>query len=150
MRTSRIALHTLAPFLLLAATARAQLPSAGELNKAANRADSDTKKAAADSDKTSKKASGDVNKATAETDAKAKGEAALIDLNTATEEQLKALPGIGDAYAKKIVGGRPYANKTQLTSKNILPKATYEQIKDKVIAKQPPKGAKAPKEKSAK
>jgi DNA uptake protein ComE-like DNA-binding protein len=61
---------------------------------------------------------------------------ALVDINTATDAELKAIPGLGDAYVAKIVVGRPYANKTQLKSRNILPAPLYEKIKDLIIARQ--------------
>ena len=59
-----------------------------------------------------------------------------LDLNTASEADLKQIPGIGDAYAKKIVQNRPYKRKDELVQKKVLPKATYDKIKDHVIAKQ--------------
>jgi DNA uptake protein ComE-like DNA-binding protein len=68
-----------------------------------------------------------------------------LDINSATKDQLKQLPGIGDAYSQKIIDGRPYRTKLDLVRRKIIPQATYDKCRDLIIATQPKAGAMAPK-----
>jgi len=60
----------------------------------------------------------------------------LVDINHATLQELEALPAVGEAYGRRIMAGRPYANKTQLRSREIVPDSVYDRIHDLVIARQ--------------
>ena len=65
--------------------------------------------------------------------------APLLDINTAALTQLKSLPGMGEAYARRIIAGRPYTAKNQLVTRGVLPQSAYDKISALIIAKRPAK-----------
>lgn len=80
---------------------------------------------------------GAAKKSTNPAEAKAPAKAVQsIDINTATQEELKAIPGVGDVYSAKIIKGRPYKRKDELVQRGILPQGVYDKIKDRIIARQ--------------
>jgi competence protein ComEA len=67
----------------------------------------------------------------------APSKASMVDINTASAVELKALPGVTESDSEKIIRGRPYADKSQLVSRHVVSEATYDKIKDHLVAKQP-------------
>jgi competence protein ComEA len=63
----------------------------------------------------------------------------LLDINLATPKQLRALPGFGDAYVRRVIAGRPYTAKNQLLTRGVLPQPAYDQIASRIVAHRPPK-----------
>ncbi len=78
----------------------------------------------------------DDKKAAPAAEKKAAPAPALMDINSASEKELATLPGIGEARSKAIVKGRPYKGKNELLDKKVIPENVYNDIKDKIIAKQ--------------
>ena len=84
-----------------------------------------------ESAETTKKPTTEAQKATAKT--------GPLDINTASVDELKAIRGIGDANAKKIIDGRPYKRRNELVTKKIIPQETFDKVKNQIVAKQPSK-----------
>ncbi|WP_243287147.1 ComEA family DNA-binding protein [Geothrix terrae] len=124
----KMALATLATLVLLAPAT----PLRAQETEPPRKAESKSAKAAREA-----KAKTNAAKVKARTKAKAEAEAKAIDINSATKDQLKALPGITDAYADKIIAGRPYLSKAFLVTKNVLPNDLFQTLRKRIVARQP-------------
>ncbi|WP_243384372.1 ComEA family DNA-binding protein [Geothrix alkalitolerans] len=122
LKTTLAFLTLLAPALPARAQEEASAP-----RKAESRAAKDARSA---------KAKETAKKARVRAKEKAEAEAKAVDVNSATKEQLKTLPGITDAYADKIIAGRPYLSKAFLVTKNVLPQELYLTIRKRIVARQ--------------
>jgi DNA uptake protein ComE-like DNA-binding protein len=143
MKKTRLFAVSVVSVLFWAAAASAAENAYPEMGKAmkdsAAAVKQETKKAvkegAAEVKKETKKAASETA-STAKKETVAAAKAALVDINTATKEQLSSLKGIGEAYSAKIIAGRPYKAKTDLVKNKILPDNIYESVKDLIVAKQ--------------
>ncbi|MBV9183295.1 MAG: helix-hairpin-helix domain-containing protein [Acidobacteria bacterium] len=102
-------------------------PALSVPSRAGNRLESSAQTSSASSGSTSSKSATAKAQPTAGT---------LVDINSATKDELDGLPGIGQAYAQKIIANRPYRSKRDLITKKVIPQSTYDKIKDQIIAHQ--------------
>jgi len=129
MNLKKLVMATLLAFAVATVPAMAQTTDHNDTNSKTKKAmKSAGEKTEAAADKTADTTKSAAKKATG------KSAAEKLDINSATKEQLEALPGIGDKYSQKIIDGRPYAAKNDLVKKDIVPQATYDNIKDEIIA----------------
>jgi len=129
-RANRL-LAVLCAAILFTTLGFAQGSSSGSSSSQTGSSDTGKKSKSGKSSKSSSSTSSTSDKSGSST-----GSSKKVDINSASKEELQALPGIGDAYSQKIIDGRPYKTKRDLLTRKIVPKATYDKIQDQIIAHQ--------------